>query len=334
MKLNCNVIQDLLPLYVDQVCSEESKELIDEHLMECKECSKLLYQMGSSEIETDLKSEAEDVIQHQAKFFKRKYAVIGVIMAVFFMCPLLISIIINLLQGPEGLEWTFIGFGILLMAVTLFAIPFILPKSKTFWSVVIFIGCLFLLMGIIWLYTGGVWFDLTWIIIVCSFVICFFPFALLAKPVRALLERENGLTTMLILTMLYVVMVMGISFGIFSGLPEYSYPTIEISIPCLVLAWMFFILIRYPKCNGLIKGGLCVAMFGLFSSFIDHAITIWQVYTNDYWWDDEWSLPILRPFTWNLDTINDNIMWLLLIIGVSVGLIMIVAGIIKGKIRK
>ena len=39
MKTNCKVIEDLLPLYIDEVCSDESKRLVEEHLRECDACS-------------------------------------------------------------------------------------------------------------------------------------------------------------------------------------------------------------------------------------------------------------------------------------------------------
>ena len=32
MKNNCDIIRDLLPLYVDGVCSQESAKLVEEHL--------------------------------------------------------------------------------------------------------------------------------------------------------------------------------------------------------------------------------------------------------------------------------------------------------------
>lgn len=37
-KNNCSIVNDLIPLYVDGVCSEESKELVEKHLKECEEC--------------------------------------------------------------------------------------------------------------------------------------------------------------------------------------------------------------------------------------------------------------------------------------------------------
>lgn len=42
MKLNCNVIQDLLPLYHDGVCSGESRGIVEAHLESCERCRKLL----------------------------------------------------------------------------------------------------------------------------------------------------------------------------------------------------------------------------------------------------------------------------------------------------
>lgn len=37
-KRECDIIKDLLPSYVDEICSEASKEWIEEHLKECSEC--------------------------------------------------------------------------------------------------------------------------------------------------------------------------------------------------------------------------------------------------------------------------------------------------------
>lgn len=42
MSLSCNVTQDLLPLYHDGVCSDESRALVEAHLANCPECAELL----------------------------------------------------------------------------------------------------------------------------------------------------------------------------------------------------------------------------------------------------------------------------------------------------
>ena len=44
-KITCDVIRDLLPLYCDGVCSQDSRELVREHLEDCRECRGLLQKM-------------------------------------------------------------------------------------------------------------------------------------------------------------------------------------------------------------------------------------------------------------------------------------------------
>lgn len=45
MKYPCKLIQDLLPLYYDDICSEESKTVIEQHLLECKTCNEFYKSM-------------------------------------------------------------------------------------------------------------------------------------------------------------------------------------------------------------------------------------------------------------------------------------------------
>ena len=45
-KQTCEMIRDLLPLYADGVCSEESRKAVNEHLASCKECSDMLQKMN------------------------------------------------------------------------------------------------------------------------------------------------------------------------------------------------------------------------------------------------------------------------------------------------
>lgn len=43
--MNCNIVKDLIPLYIDGCCSKESEEAIAEHIRSCAECTKLLNDM-------------------------------------------------------------------------------------------------------------------------------------------------------------------------------------------------------------------------------------------------------------------------------------------------
>lgn len=48
MKVHCNVIQDLLPLYHDGVCSRESRDFVETHLQSCECCRNELKMMDDT----------------------------------------------------------------------------------------------------------------------------------------------------------------------------------------------------------------------------------------------------------------------------------------------
>lgn len=39
--MDCNVIRDLLPLYVDECCTEQSSKLVQEHMETCESCQRI-----------------------------------------------------------------------------------------------------------------------------------------------------------------------------------------------------------------------------------------------------------------------------------------------------
>jgi len=45
MKISCDIIKDLLPLYHDGVCSSDSKMMVEEHLAYCDSCKAELQAM-------------------------------------------------------------------------------------------------------------------------------------------------------------------------------------------------------------------------------------------------------------------------------------------------
>ena len=48
-KLNCDIVRDLLPSYVDRLTSETTNEAVKEHLKECPECTEVLQRMKEPE---------------------------------------------------------------------------------------------------------------------------------------------------------------------------------------------------------------------------------------------------------------------------------------------
>ena len=49
MTYPCGIIRDLLPLYLDNVCNEESKQAVENHLSECEKCRSYYETMKSTD---------------------------------------------------------------------------------------------------------------------------------------------------------------------------------------------------------------------------------------------------------------------------------------------
>ena len=68
MSKQCDIVQDMLPLYVDEACSESTAEMVKEHLASCSKCNKIHQQMLSHTNEDILHEESKSVIErHEAK---------------------------------------------------------------------------------------------------------------------------------------------------------------------------------------------------------------------------------------------------------------------------
>ena len=318
MKINCNVIRDLLPLYADQICSNESKELVDEHLAQCRDCSALLRQIQNTEIETDLKTEADNVLYHQADFFKRKSAVIGTAIAGIFMIPVLVCLIVNLAVGA-ALDWFFIVLASLIVAASLIVVPLVMPENKFLWTLGTFTASLLLLFGVICIYTRGTWFFVASSSVLLGFSVCFLPFAVYTKPLGTLIGNQKGLVVMTSSTLFFGLMML--SIGLYTKSSDFRRIAPVISLPILALIWLLFLFIRYTKLEALVKAGICTSVIGVFSFFADSLINTWI--------GNKTPLPVFRPFIWRINTIDGNVKWLILISCSIAGIILIVSGIIK-----
>ena len=61
-KISCNVIKDLMPLYVDEVASGETRRLVEEHLADCEKCREVLQRMaGEVAIPVSREAEQEEI---------------------------------------------------------------------------------------------------------------------------------------------------------------------------------------------------------------------------------------------------------------------------------
>lgn len=69
-RIDCGIIRDLLPLYVDRVCSEESQTAVEQHLSECDACAKE-YKAMTGEVPLAVETNGSSAIEGIAKHWKR-----------------------------------------------------------------------------------------------------------------------------------------------------------------------------------------------------------------------------------------------------------------------
>lgn len=93
MKITCNIIKDLLPLYVDNLTSDDSNNLIEEHIKECKNCNELI-----STLKTEI--EAPNInMQLSGNSYKKLFQKIRNKIITFISIALVIGVLAGIFGG-------------------------------------------------------------------------------------------------------------------------------------------------------------------------------------------------------------------------------------------
>lgn len=105
MKLPCKVIEDILPMYYDKVCSEESAALVEAHLKECPCCSRILSDLRA---DMDISEKKVDDIKPLKKIQKSyKKMRIGWLIAILCVLVLIpVAFLIGHKQSEPVVEYT------------------------------------------------------------------------------------------------------------------------------------------------------------------------------------------------------------------------------------
>ncbi len=320
MNKDCEIVRDLMSLYVDDVCSEGSRVLVDEHLKECSECADYLKLMKSDSVEKDLTKEKTEVIEYQKKGFKKRSVIAGSIISGILLVPVIVCLIVNIAAG-HALDWFFIVLTSLMLVGTVTVVPVLAPDNKFLWMIGSFTVCLELLLGVCCLYSGGRWFFVAGSAVLFGLSVAFLPAVTRKKPVR---ERLGGKRVLFIMTVNSILLILMLAaIGIHSGKAGYWRTMIADTACPLVYIWGLVLTIKYAKPNALAKTG---------SAFIWTGITV-------YFWDTlmkiisggKLSFHQFSFLVWNYDTIYSNIVVLIAATLAAIGVIMMIAGIIYRK---
>ncbi len=94
-KINCSLIKDLLPLYIDDLCSKESTEIVGNHLEICEDCNKEYETLKTEpKVKPQEDNSQELIIKVNKKFGKdKRRAVIKTISIILVVVVVLVGII-------------------------------------------------------------------------------------------------------------------------------------------------------------------------------------------------------------------------------------------------
>lgn len=85
--VDCNIIKDLLPSYIDKLLSKESNDLVEKHMQTCKECRKVLMDMSKENDIEKIFNQNEEIDYlngyRKKKIFSIIIAVIITILVIF-----------------------------------------------------------------------------------------------------------------------------------------------------------------------------------------------------------------------------------------------------------
>lgn len=143
MKMDCEVIRDLLPLYVEEIASEKSRMLVEEHLSGCRECQKRLQQMR--EPEPQIIHSAEPMKRFQREL-KKHIAVAAALTAFITVAVIVVLWGLFFLEGSDAMGYGLICF-YWLMPVCAFVFTLFASMKKSGFNY--FLPLLFGLIGLL-----------------------------------------------------------------------------------------------------------------------------------------------------------------------------------------
>lgn len=266
---NCDVIQDLLPLYHDKVCSETSRSIVEAHLKDCLSCQTAAAQLGNTQLDEQLLSEKNGVLTAHARKERKKTLIVGIVTACILTIPILVCFICNLAVG-HALDWFFIVLASLLLVASLTVVPLVVPEKAGLWTILSAVSSLILLLLVTCIYSRGDWFFLAAVPTVFGLSVVLAPFVVYQLPLPDRLSHSKGLLVMCWDTFwLYAVIVV---CGLYSTDPEYWRIALSVTTYCLLIPWSVFLFLRYTSLHILCKCGCIVWLLGLIGAFGDDII--------------------------------------------------------------
>ena len=326
MKYNCEVVQDLLPLYTDGICSDASRQMVEEHLQECTVCEKIAKQMKDDSMEKMLGQECDHVVRTHEKTVSKKMVRAGGITAAILLVPVIVCLICNLAIG-HALDWFFIVLTSMLIVASVTLVPMLTVENKAMWTVLAFTGSLLLLLLTCCIYTGGNWFLVAAVSVIFGLSLFFAPVVIRGLALKKPFENKRALLTVAWDSIWFYLLL--VVCGWFVNADE-VYWRVAMGTACysMLLVWGWLAVLRYTRWNNWTKAGVLIMLTGVWMGLVTDVV-------NSFLGEHENGLryaDLRRGFPLgDFAVFNANVYVLMIVGSLLVGVIYLCIGHAKGK---
>lgn len=112
----CEIVQDLLPLYYDDVCSPSSKKLVQNHLANCESCRNLYEELKNDSVDRIMEKETHGVLERHARKERTAAFKAGLIISILLIIPIMITLLVSLSSGGGLGVFSVVSASMLLIA--------------------------------------------------------------------------------------------------------------------------------------------------------------------------------------------------------------------------
>ena len=267
-KLPCDVVQDLLPLYVDGVCSADSRQLVDAHLAECDDCRKVLADLQESETEVAFHADAKAVIRAHNKHQSKTALALGVLISVFLTGVMGVMLYVTLKGWSDWQTTITVGASLLFLA-GLTAVP-LLASSKRLTKAIVF-STLALVLVILCeeaFFGEESGLETLQIITATIFAISLFAFPVVVRQAHLPepLCHHKLVITMRWDSIWFVLMMLFLAIDV----PQEMGFVMVATLSLVAVAWLIALAARYLRVHWLAKCGIAVVLLALWTALGMH----------------------------------------------------------------
>lgn len=270
----CEIVQDILPLYVDDICSPSSREMVQNHIAECEDCKAKLKCLKETELTMVVEKERNNILQHHAKREKTAAWKAGIIISVLLFIPVMLAVIFAA-AGYVDIGTVLVLTSAMILTAAFIVIPLLSKEKKFVKMILVSTGAIILIELFMSIFFHGGSFVQIAVSTVFGISVVFFPFVVKGVEWPELLASRKGFIVMiwdtiwLYLTVLAITLVERDYEGCKTGM--------VVSTIFIVFGWIVYFIIKRKTLNNWMKASLISVILGFLVVFgndiIDLALT-------------------------------------------------------------